>query len=249
MSSRPIGLDVLLQRQGFGTRRACRVLVFEGRVTVNGGMAAHPDEEVAEEGTAFTVDGEAWVSRKRVVIALHKPVGYEVSRKPQHHQSVFSLLPTSFALRGIQPVGRLDTDTSGLILFTDDGPLLHSLASPRHSVRKVYVADLQEVGAEAVAAALNSGVQLHDEPGPIQAADAEALGPSRVRIVLTEGKYHQVKRMVAAAGNRVAGLHREAFGALQLDAGWPAGEWRYLEEEAVAALSGGQKGELRASPS
>lgn len=162
------------------------MLVFEGRVTVNGEMIAHPDERVAEEGTPFTVDGEAWVSRKRLVLALHKPVGYEVSRKPQHHQSVFSLLPTSFALRGVQPVGRLDTDTSGLILFTD----------------------------------------------------AAALGPQRVRIVLTEGKYHQVKRMVAAAGNRVAGLHREAFGSLQLDESWPAGEWRLLDDATVATLSG-----------
>ncbi len=233
-----IGVDVLLQRQGFGTRRACRVLVFEGRVTVNGEMVAHPDEVVAEEGTPFTVDGEAWVSRKRLVLALHKPVGYEVSRKPQHHQSVFSLLPTSFALRGVQPVGRLDTDTSGLLLFTDDGALVHALSSPRHAVRKVYLTDLEKPGAEEVAAALLSGVQLHDEPGPIQAADAAALGPQRVRIVLTEGKYHQVKRMVAAAGNRVAGLHREAFGSLQLDESWPAGEWRLLDEATVATLSG-----------
>lgn len=241
MASRPIGLDVLLQRQGYGTRRACRALVFEGRVTVNGAAAAHPDETAQEEGTPFTVDGEGDVSRRRVVVAMHKPAGYEVSRKPQHHQSVFSLLPTPFAVRGIQPVGRLDTDTSGLLLFTDDGPLLHALSSPRHSVRKVYVADLQESGAELVAAALLRGVNLYDEPEPVFAADATALGPKRVRIVLTEGKYHQVKRMVAAAGNRVVGLHREAFGGLELNDGWPAGEWRHLDEGAVAALTSGRR--------
>jgi 16S rRNA pseudouridine516 synthase len=231
-----VALDVLLQREGFGTRRACRVLVHQGRVEISGAIAEHFDLEVAVEGAPFTVDGESDVSRRRIVVALHKPAGFEVSRKPQHHESVFALLPTRFATRGVQPVGRLDTDTTGLLLFTDDGPLLHALSAPRHGVAKVYVAELQEEGAEVVAARLRRGVQLHDEPEPTVAAAAEALGARSLRITLHEGKYHQVKRMVAAAGNRVVGLHREAVGGLSLGADWPAGVWRFLDDEAVATL-------------
>ena len=187
MANKTINLDVLLQRQGFGTRRACRVLVFQGRVTVAGELADDPDARHEEEGTAFTVDGEAWVSRRRIVIALHKPLGYEVSRKPQHHESVFSLLPSQYAARGVQPAGRLDADASGLLLFTDDGPLLHAFSSPRHAVRKSYVAELQDPGAAGVAAALLDGVQLHDEPGPTTAAHAEALADLAHRFEFLRG--------------------------------------------------------------
>lgn len=237
-AGRLLPLDQLLQRQGFGTRRACRVLVFEGRVTVNGEPAEDPDARFPPDGTPFTVDGEAWVARTAVYLAMHKPLDYEVSRKPQHHPSVLSLLPAPLVERGVQPVGRLDVDTTGLLFFSDDGSFVHALTSPRHAVEKTYIVVLAEPAGPALPHALRSGVQLHDEPGPVSARRAELLSPDRLLVVLTEGKYHQVRRMVAAAGNRVAGLHRPAVGSVALDERLPPGKWRWLGEDEVAALRG-----------
>lgn len=234
---RPLPLDQLLHRQGFGTRRACRVLVWEGRVTVNGVPAEDPDAPVSPEGTPFAVDGEAWIARTAVYLVMHKPAGHEVSRKPQHHPSVLSLLPAPLVERGVQPVGRLDVDTTGLLLFSDDGAFVHALTSPRHAVRKTYEVVLELPAGPRLVPALRQGVQLHDEPGPVAAEHAELLAPDRLRLVLTEGRYHQVKRMVAAAGNHVAGLHRPGVGELTLD-GLAPGAWRWLTESEVAALRG-----------
>jgi 16S rRNA pseudouridine516 synthase len=161
---------------------------------------------------------------------LHKPAGYECSQKPRHHPSVMSLLPAPLRRRGVQPVGRLDEDSTGLLLFTDDGTLIHRLTSPKHHVPKVYEVLTRHPVTPAQIDVLLTGVQLDDEPAPLRAAACEATGECAMRLTLTEGRYHQVKRMVAAAGNRVERLHRSAFAALVLDEGLEVGKWRWVDD-------------------
>ena len=161
-------------------------------------------------------------------LMLNKPAGYECSRKPQHHPSVLELLPLPLRERGVQPIGRLDADTTGLLLISDDGQLNHILSSARRKVPKVYLATTRHPVDAGQINRLLAGVLLNDEPQPIFAAAAEIAGENLLRLTITEGKYHQVKRMVAAAGNRVEALHREAVGALTLPPGLKPGEWRWL---------------------
>lgn len=228
----------VLFSQGFGTRRECDALLLAGHVRHDGRPIDDPQAEVDTAGLVFEVDGRAWPFRERAIVLLHKPAGYECSQKPSAWPSVMTLLPSPLRLRGgkkggaamgVQPVGRLDADTTGLLLLTDDGALLHRLTSPKHHVPKVYVATTRHPIDETQLAKLLHGVVLDDDPKPVRAAAAEALGTHTLRMTLTEGKYHQVKRMVAAMGNRCEALHRSAFGALTLGELAP-GQWRWVDE-------------------
>jgi 16S rRNA pseudouridine516 synthase len=230
-------LDRIMQSQGFGSRRECRGMVRRGRVAVDGAVCEDPFAEYEPEGFEFTVDGVAWPWHAFASLVMNKPTGYECSRKPQHHPSVLSLLPVPLQVRGVQPVGRLDEDTTGLLILTDDGQLNHRLSSPKKKLPKVYHATCRHPIDEAMLAALLAGVTLHDEPEPIAAAGAEAIDEHRLRLTLREGKYHQVKRMVAAAGNRVDALERVSIGGLTLPADLPPGEWRWLSQADVDRLT------------
>jgi 16S rRNA pseudouridine516 synthase len=222
-------LAQVLFSQGFGTRRECEALIAAGLVSVGGVVCENPWQAFDPVGLVFGVQGVLWPFHERALVMLHKPAGYECSQKPKHHASVLSLLPAPLRRRGLQPVGRLDEDTTGLLLLTDDGTLIHRLTSPKHHVPKVYEVQCKhEVDAKQLAALL-AGVVLEDDPKPVKAAACESVGTHGLRLTLTEGKYHQVKRMVAAVGNRVEGLHRSAFGALQLPADLAAGQWRWLD--------------------
>jgi 16S rRNA pseudouridine516 synthase len=222
-------ISQVLFSQGFGTRRECESLVAAGFVSVLGVVCEDPWQQFDTDGLVFGVQGVNWPYRERALVVLNKPAGYECSQKPKHHASVISLLPAPLRRRGLQPVGRLDEDTTGLLLLTDDGTLIHRLTSPKHHVPKVYEVQCKhEVDAKQVAALL-AGVVLEDDPKPVKAAACEAVGTHGIRLTLTEGKYHQVKRMVAAAGNRVEGLHRSTFGALALPADLAPGQWRWLD--------------------
>ncbi|HLL12748.1 MAG TPA: pseudouridine synthase, partial [Rubrivivax sp.] len=143
--------------------------------------------------------------------------------------------------RGVQPVGRLDEDTTGLLLLTDDGALIHRLTSPKHHVPKVYEATVRHALDATQLERLLAGVVLDDDPAPVHAKAAQALAGKRLRLVLTSGKYHQVKRMVAAVGNRVDALHRSAFGSLLLPADLTPGRWCWLGRAGRAAASGLQE--------
>ncbi|MCB1997902.1 MAG: 16S rRNA pseudouridine(516) synthase, partial [Rhodoferax sp.] len=204
----------LLFSQGFGARRECEGLVLAGRVRVGGTVVDDPFAET--DATEVEVEGVRWPVHAKALLMLHKPAGYECSQKPRHHPSVMGLLPAPLQRRGVQPVGRLDADTTGLLLLTDDGALIHRLTSPKHHVPKVYEVTAKHPIDAAQLQALRDGVVLDDDPAPVRAAAVEATGELTLRLVLTEGKYHQVKRMVAAAGNRVEALHRSAFGPLTL---------------------------------
>ncbi len=219
----------VLFSQGFGTRRECDALVFAGLVAHAGQPVADPLDEVDTEELTFEVRGQQWPFRAKALIVLHKPAGYECSQKPKHHPSVMSLLPAPLRLRDVQPVGRLDEDTTGLLLLTDDGALIHRLTSPKKHVPKVYEIETTEPVTEKQVGELLRGVVLHDDPQPVRAAACEQTGERALRMTLLEGKYHQVKRMVAAAGNTVTGLHRSAFGELMLPADLAPGQWRWLD--------------------
>lgn len=221
-------LERILQKHGFGTRKGCRALIRQARVTVNGLPCDDPFADILTEGLVFAVDGVDWPYQEYASLVLHKPAGYECSRKPQHHPSVLELLPQALRERGVQPIGRLDEDTTGLLILTDDGQLNHQLSSGKRKVPKVYLATVKHALDAAQIAALLEGVMLHDEPDPITAVAAEIVETHRLRLTLTEGKYHQVKRMVAAVGNRVEALHREAVGGLALPADLLPGQWRWL---------------------
>ncbi len=229
-------LERLLQKHGFGTRKACRALIRQERVAVNGTLCDDPFAEVETAGLVFTVDGTDWPYAEFASIVLNKPAGYECSRKPQHHLGVLELIPPQLRERGVQPIGRLDEDTTGMLLLTDDGQLNHVLSSGKRKVPKVYLATTKDALDQAQIDQLLAGVLLNDEPAPIIAAGAEIVAPNLLRLTLTEGKYHQVKRMVAAVSNRVEALHREALGELTLPPDLKPGEWRWLSADDLNKL-------------
>ena len=225
-----MNLTRLLQSQGFGTRRACRGLIAAGRVAVSGALIVDSESDVNTDGLSFSVDGDVWQYRSKVYVMLNKPAGYECSRQPKHHPGVLSLLPLPLVERGVQPVGRLDEDTTGLLLLTDDGDFIHALSSAKKKVPKVYRVTTKHLITDEQIAALLSGVLLNDESAPIAAAAAQRLDERCLRLTVTGGKYHQVKRMVAASGNRVEALHRESVGRYDLPVELAPGQWRWLDE-------------------
>ena len=238
----------ILFSQGFGTRRDCSALVQRGDVAVAGRPVVDADDDFAEIALHFTVQGRAWQYHATALVLLHKPAGYECSQKPRHHPSVLSLLPAPLRTRGAQPVGRLDEDTTGLLLLTDDGQLIHRLTSPRHHVPKVYEVVCKHPVTDAQLASLLAGVVLDDDPLPVRAAAAERTGERTLRMTLTEGKYHQVKLMIAAAGNRVEMLHRSAFGQLTLADTLAPGQWRWVSAAERTALTAAPVPALVAAP-
>ena len=223
-------LAQVLFSQGFGTRRHCAALIADGQVQIGGVTQDDQQARLGVDGLVFHVQGHAWTYQAKALLMLHKPAGYECSTKPRHHPSVLGLLPAPLRERGVQCVGRLDADTSGLLLLTDDGTLIHRLTSPKHHVAKVYEVGCKHALAPDSVARLLDGVVLDDDPQPVRALACEATGPSSLRLTLTEGRYHQVKRMVAAVGNRVETLHRSAFGAWQLPSDLSAGAWRWIDD-------------------
>lgn len=225
-----------LQSQGFGSRKGCAARVRAGAVAVNGVVCDDPEAEVDPAGLELTLDGVTWLYREKAYVLMHKPAGHECSHHPSHHPSVFALLPPPLVARGLQCVGRLDQDTTGLLLFSDDGQFIHRMISPKKGVAKVYRAVCAEPVSDAMLAALRSGVQLNDEPAPIAALACEKLDEHTLRLALAEGKYHQVKRMIGATGNRVDSLHREAIGDYVLPADLPPGAWRWLETDDLKQL-------------
>lgn len=246
---RSLPLQDILFDQGFGTRRICAGLIQQGHVLVAAGEAGAlvPCTDVNAvfdpQGLCLRVQGMDWECQVRACLMLHKPAGIECSQKPSAWPSVYTLLPAPLrqrpnkgAVQGVQAVGRLDQDTTGLLLLTDDGQLIHRLASPKHDVPKVYEVTLKHPADAGICARLLAGVVLDDDPRPVRAAACELDDPLHLRLTLTGGKYHQVKRMVAAAGNRVEALHRSQIGGLRLPADLAVGQWRWLRAEDLALL-------------
>jgi len=233
-----LSLDRILQSQGFGTRKYCRSLIEDGDVSIAGVAVTTYKTSLDTDGLVLTVFGDEWPYREHLYLALNKPANFECSRKPSHHPGVLTLLPEQFTWREVQPVGRLDHDTTGMLLMSDDGPFIHAQSSPKRHVPKLYQATTQEPVTDALVEQLLGGVQLHDEPAPLAAISCVRRGEHVLEIVLEQGKYHQVKRMLAAAGNHCVALHRAAIGTLTLEAlGLDEGEWCYLTAEQLALLA------------
>lgn len=249
-------LQDILYSQGFGTRRVCAGLVQQGWVAVRSPASNVLHEyvtcvdaaaELEPEGLELRVQGVDWPYHAKAYVLLNKPAGTECSQKPSTYPSVYTLLPaplrqrpTKSAVQGVQAVGRLDQDTTGLLLLSDDGQFIHRMSSPKKHVPKVYqVTTKHPVDATQVSRLLE-GVILDDDPKPVRAAACEQLGSHRLDLTLTEGKYHQVKRMLAAVGNRVDGLHRSQIGALKLPPDLRPGEWKWLSASDLGLLTHAQ---------
>jgi 16S rRNA pseudouridine516 synthase len=231
-------LDRILQSQGFGTRKWCRQLIEDGEVAISGVTVTDYKAGFETDGLRFTLFDEEWEYREHVYIALNKPSNVECSRKPSHHPGVLTLLPEQFTWRDVQPVGRLDHDTTGLLLLSDDGAFIHAQSSPKRHVPKLYLATAHDPVTPELVERLLGGVQLHDEPAPLAALECRQVGERDIEIVLEQGKYHQVKRMLAAAGNHCSALRRTAIGRLTLaDLGLDEGEWCFLDARHLALLA------------
>jgi 16S rRNA pseudouridine516 synthase len=223
-------LATTLFSQGFGTRKECELLIKNRRAR--------------SEGEALFVDDVQWPLHEKAYVLLNKPVGYECSHAPANWPSVYALLPEPLRNRpvkggqnGVQAVGRLDQDTTGMLLLSDDGQFIHKMNSPKHHVPKVYrVTCAEPITAQQVQTLL-TGVALNDSPKPVCAAGCTQTSENELSLTLTEGKYHQVKRMIAAVGNHVEALHRAQIGQLALPEDLAPSHWRWLTPEELGLLA------------
>ena len=228
-------LDQLLAARGAGSRKEVSALVRAGLVCVNGEVVRRAERKIDPARDCVTLRGEAVDLREHVYIMLHKPQGVVSASRDAKDATVLDLLPQKLRRRGLFPVGRLDKDTTGLLLITDDGALLHTLLSPRRHVPKVYLVTLKAPATQSDAAAFAAGLVLSD--GEIcLPAELIPLEGNMARVVLHEGKFHQVKRMFAKLGNEVLVLHRESMGGLSLDESLAPGACRELSEKELQLL-------------
>ena len=227
-------LDKFLSASGAGTRSRVKELLKAGRVTVDGGVERDPGRKVDPDVQEIRLDGEILGGRRRVVLMLHKPAGFVTATSDAHERTVMELLPPEYRHLDLNPVGRLDKETEGLLLFTNDGDLLHRLISPKKEVPKVYYARHEGSATREDVKAFAEGLELRDGTKCLPAA-LEPLGPGESRITVREGKYHQVRRMMASRGMTVLYLRRQREGGLELG-DLPLGESRELSEEEIRAL-------------
>ena len=231
-------LDKLLAGTGRWSRREVRALVKAGRVLIDGLPAAGPEQKVDPHSVLVRVDGEALALGGFTYVMLHKPPGVLSATEDARQRTVLDLLPPELRRRGLFPVGRLDKDSEGLLLLTDDGELAHRLLSPRRHVEKVYRVWLDRPLGEADKEAFAAGIVLADGT-ECRPAGLELLAGGREALVtLHEGKFHQIKRMCASRSAAVCRLKRLAMGPLVLDESLAAGAWRLLTAEEVAKIGG-----------
>ena len=224
---------------GYGSRKDVQWMFREGRVTDAAGEVLYADDPL--DHANVRIDGEPLDPPPGLLLMLHKPIGYTCSMKDPG-RIVFDLLPPRFRERNpaLSTVGRLDRDTSGVLLFTDDGQLLHRIIAPKSKLPKVYLATLADDLRGNEAALFASGtLMLDNEKTPLLPAELEPLDARRARLVLHEGRYHQVRRMFAAIGHHVQALHRERIGGLTLG-DLPEGQWRALDADDRDQLFAGE---------
>jgi 23S rRNA pseudouridine2605 synthase len=224
-----VRLNAYLARAGVASRRGADELIKAGRVRVNGEPGAL--NTFVEAGDRVELDGRELAQQRLAYVLLHKPAGVvTTARDPQRRPTVVDLVAHEAR---VVPVGRLDADTTGALLLTNDGPLAHRLAHPRYEVEKVYEAEVEGEPSDKVLRRLREGVELDD--GRTAPARVRRLGPSKVELAIHEGRKHQVKRMLEAVGHSVRRLHRSRYAGLTLE-GLGAGEWRELSPDEVAWL-------------
>lgn len=229
-------LERLLASIGFGSRKEARALVRMGVVELGGEVVEDPFMELKCRPEVITVNGEEVPTFEKLYIMMDKPIDVECSHNARDHQSVFALLPDRFTAMGIQTVGRLDADSSGLLLFSNQGDFIHKVESPKKGYLKRYRVALARDFTEEQKSTLLKGVMLKDERRPVLAREL-VVEEGSVVISIGEGLYHQVRRMFAAVGNHVLTLKREAIGPVALDETLGKGGWRYLTEDEIASLT------------
>ena len=229
-------LDKYLCDSGIGTRSQVKGILKSGRVTVDGVPERDGSRKIDPQTQQVCCDGEALGGKRRVVLMLNKPQGFVTATEDKRDRTVMELLPKEYAHLELKPVGRLDKATEGLLLFTNDGELLHRLISPKKDVPKVYYARHQGTAGEEDIEAFRAGLTLRDGTVCLPAV-LEPLGPGESRITVCEGKYHQVRRMMASRGLTVDYLERVQEGPLSLQ-DLPRGQVRELTEAEIAALDG-----------
>lgn len=225
-------LEKMLQSQGFGSRKYCQQLIKQGAIKIQGQIQHDLKLNVNVQDLNFSVYNQDFIYREKVYLALNKPKNYECSHQATHHFSVFDLFDPILIQRGLQCVGRLDQDTTGLLLLTDDGQFLQALTHPKKHVAKVYQMTTADPITEQQIQALQQGVALKNEIGLFCATQIQQLAENQLQFAIHQGVYHQVKRMLAAVGNKVVQLHRLQIGELILPE-LAEGQWIYLTESQV----------------
>lgn len=227
----------LLQSQGYGSRRECEIMIKRAKVMVGEEVVKNPKLDINPQEERVLVDRQKVTYRERVVIALNKPAGYECTHNSQAHREVFDLLTDLLNNRKTEPAGRLDADTTGLLILSDDGKLLHQLTSPKKEVQKIYRVTAKHAISDEMLDQLKNGVVLRDDSTPVTASLVEKVEENVLDLGITSGRYHQVKRMIAAVGNRVEKLHRSHIGSLSLEElDVPEGQFTFLSEDQVEKL-------------
>ena len=228
-------LDKLLSNTGRWSRREVKLLIRAGRAAVDGRVVTQPEAKF-DPDACVTVDGEALVCGKRLYLMLHKPAGYISATEDPRKRTVLELLPEHLRRVGLFPVGRLDKDTEGLLLLTNDGPLAHELLSPKKHVDKTYFVRVDGVLDEEDEGAFAAGMVLRDGLACLPARLERLPAPNEALVTIREGKYHQVKRMLASRYKPVVYLKRLSMGPITLDEALAPGQWRALTREEQAAL-------------
>lgn len=227
-------IDKLLANTGRWSRKEAAQLIREGRVTADGAVVSRREEKFSA-GVCLRVDGKDISTEKYTYLMLHKPGGLVSATEDPREPTVLSLLPEHLRRIGLFPAGRLDKDTVGLLLLTNDGAMAHALLSPRRHVDKTYLVRVDGVLEECDEKAFRDGITLADGYECLPAG-LERLGPDEGIVTLREGKYHQIKRMCVARGKPVIFLKRLTFGPLALDEALAPGQWRPLRPEELSAL-------------
>lgn len=233
-------LDKLLSELGIASRKELKQIIKSGRVTVNGTAATAPEQKVSPESDCVMLDGERLSYTKFRYFMLDKPPSVLSATEDKKQKTVIDLLPPELRKLGLFPVGRLDKDTSGLLILTNDGDFAHRVISPKSEVKKLYYAEVDGTPDAADAEAFARGILLADGTECLPAR-LEPLGGNRCHVVVMEGKYHQVKRMLASRGKPVTALRRLAIGGLALDKDSAPGQWRELDENDLCSVFLGRK--------
>ncbi len=229
-------IEARLYQLGLGSRKECRNLVRDGLVSIDGVVAKDEYGLFPADAKELEVNGEFIPMITEIYAVLNKPAGYECSHTPDSHPSIYELLPPRWSKMEVQSAGRLDVDTTGVLVFSNVGNFIHHLESPRKELCKTYEVLPEEPLTKSQFGSLRGGVNLRGEKGTFKPVTIEQLENGWIRMQIKEGKYHQVKRMLAAVKGRVQQLRRIAVGELALSETWEEGTWRYLTPEDFAAL-------------
>lgn len=235
----------ILQSQGLGSRKICEKIFWNDEVFLNGARLDPEIDQINWGDTLQIGDFHTTVTQYKYLL-LNKPAGYETSQKPSRHASVFDLIPHHYKQRGVQAAGRLDVDTTGLLILSDDGQFIHRLisgkAGTKHSIEKIYRIQTAFPTTRQQIEHLLEGVVLQDDPEPVSASRVEVQDEHTIHLGITTGKYHQVKRMLAAVGNHVVSLHRSAVGPYTLPANLETGQFCELNPALLDHYMQGDRG-------